>query len=702
MKKTTILFFALVTFTLSLQAESYALYGMTNQLSSIFKLDPVTHGAKHVFYFDSINGLAPNGSLMQAQNGLLYGMTNKGGLYGMGVLFSYNSVTNKEAVHVEFKGTNGEFPYASLIQGTDGLLYGMTSQGGTRNEGVIFSYNTITGQDSVLFNFDSLVSGGEPFGSLIQASNGMMYGLTHIGGPLKDMGVLFGFDPIHVASTFQVLVDSINTPYYVTLIQATNGLLYGTDVMGGNMGGGQVFSYNINNGVFTSVVNFDIGNPQAPHGSSPLAGVTQATNGLIYGMTTYGSAKPSGNGNIFSYDPVTGGDTVLYTFMPPIRPGNGGFMQDTNTGLLYAPAYSVYMVQLDPKTNSIRTDTLLYPCNDGNLIMASLIDSLHDSISGAVYYYNSNYNCGNDSFDIPAPSIIVNAVHNGIIYETAVTGSNGHYVFNNLPKGYSFTIQLQDAVQQGYIIQCPSAGYINTASSSSGNNFVIQCNAGFDLSGSLQVCLTGITGQQRANITVCIHNNLCTPANATLKLLLDTAMHQWLYPPPTPFISGDTLIWKLGYVSQKSLTEDICMQVVVSVDSLSPKDSLSLTFIADPVNGDAVPQNNIFTIKFPTHNENCYSSNGNNTATGIQQLATPQAPVKCFPNPFNFSTQLLFNTEGKHYIELGEITGRKITSLECVGKQYQLMRNSLAPGIYFIQVFDDTHTYLSTLKIAVQ
>ncbi|HXP52514.1 MAG TPA: choice-of-anchor tandem repeat GloVer-containing protein, partial [Bacteroidia bacterium] len=202
MKKILIVLMALFLQPLSMSAQSYALYGMTNFYSSIFKFDPVTHKSKTVFWFDTLNGALPVGSLMQASNGLLYGMTSKGGTHNKGVVFSFNPATNKEAVLVEFNGQNGEYPYGNLIQASNGLLYGMTTQGGTYNNGVIFSYNLSTGSDSVIFNFDSLVSGSEPWGTLMQASNGLIYGLTKAGGPIKSEGVLFGFDPANTASSF--------------------------------------------------------------------------------------------------------------------------------------------------------------------------------------------------------------------------------------------------------------------------------------------------------------------------------------------------------------------------------------------------------------------------------------------------------------------------------------------------------------------
>ena len=46
------------------------------------------------------------------------------------------------------------------------VMYGMTYQGGSNNDGVIFSVPTTGGTPTILFNFDS-TNGAYPLGSLI-------------------------------------------------------------------------------------------------------------------------------------------------------------------------------------------------------------------------------------------------------------------------------------------------------------------------------------------------------------------------------------------------------------------------------------------------------------------------------------------------------------------------------------------------------
>ncbi|HSY77794.1 MAG TPA: T9SS type A sorting domain-containing protein, partial [Bacteroidia bacterium] len=74
----------------------------------------------------------------------------------------------------------------------------------------------------------------------------------------------------------------------------------------------------------------------------------------------------------------------------------------------------------------------------------------------------------------------------------------------------------------------------------------------------------------------------------------------------------------------------------------------------------------------------------------------------CFPNPFTNETSIVFNTNGKHYLEINDITGRKIETIECAGNQYELYRNNLSAGIYFIKAFDQEQKYIVTTKIVIQ
>src|SRR5437762_3688775 len=112
-----------------------------------------------------------------------------GGSSLMGVIFSFDSRSSTYAKLKDFDGTDGAYPSGSLMQASDGKLYGMTSSGGSSDNGVIFSYDLSSTIYTRLNEFDN-INGGNPLGSLIQATDGKLYALTNRGGS-NNAGVIF-------------------------------------------------------------------------------------------------------------------------------------------------------------------------------------------------------------------------------------------------------------------------------------------------------------------------------------------------------------------------------------------------------------------------------------------------------------------------------------------------------------------------------
>ena len=124
--------------------------GGTHSSGVIFEYNTANNPAYDVKYnFGDItdDGTSPQGSLLYIKdpqppyNEYFYGMTSSGGLYGYGIIFVYApSAITKYNVLVNFTGQYGDYPganpYGSLILASDGNLYGMTSEGGLYGYGV--------------------------------------------------------------------------------------------------------------------------------------------------------------------------------------------------------------------------------------------------------------------------------------------------------------------------------------------------------------------------------------------------------------------------------------------------------------------------------------------------------------------------------------------------------------------------------------
>ena len=241
------------------------LYGNTNtggvnSAGTVFQITPDgIETVLHSFQGSKKDGSYPVSSLVQGADGLLYGTTSGGGSAGLGTLFSI-SLTGTETLLHSFGGTanggDGATPYSNLIQANDGKFYGTTFQGGAYNAGTVFSYNPATRTESVLFSLSGggglpgSVDGAFPYGGVIQATDGNLYGAANNGGAY-NAGTIFrvtlagqettlysfsglSFSDGHLAP----FLDGANPN---GVIQGADGNLYGTAYLGGPYCFGDVF-----------------------------------------------------------------------------------------------------------------------------------------------------------------------------------------------------------------------------------------------------------------------------------------------------------------------------------------------------------------------------------------------------------------------------------------------------------------------------
>src|SRR3989344_3303316 len=153
--------------------DDFFLYGLTesggvNDYGTIYKYEPFLNDFIKLYDFDNLSGNSPTGSLVKHSNGKFYGLAKYGGNNDLGVLFSFYDNTQTYEKFVDFDSLNGSIPSGSLLVASDGLLYGLTAEGGQNNDGVLFSFNTATNQINTLFDFDRYVSGSHPYQALTE------------------------------------------------------------------------------------------------------------------------------------------------------------------------------------------------------------------------------------------------------------------------------------------------------------------------------------------------------------------------------------------------------------------------------------------------------------------------------------------------------------------------------------------------------
>jgi uncharacterized repeat protein (TIGR03803 family) len=166
-----------------------ALYGGSNEMGTVFKLQTDGSGFMKLWDFDGTNsGLYPYSSLI-TDGTYLYGTTNYGGANNMGTVYRVSMTGSGVTKLIDFAGSsNGRGPFGSLLA-HGSLLYGMTAYGGANDKGTIFSINPDGSGYVKLFDFNGENSGMNPFGSLV-ADGVYLYGLTAYGGR-SDGGTIF-------------------------------------------------------------------------------------------------------------------------------------------------------------------------------------------------------------------------------------------------------------------------------------------------------------------------------------------------------------------------------------------------------------------------------------------------------------------------------------------------------------------------------
>ena len=282
----------------------------------------------------------PFASVVIGSDGVLYGTTD-GGTTSNGTVFSLTPPASPggawtEAVLHSFAGApnDGANPFAPVVIGHGGVLYGTTNVGGTSNNGTVFSLTPPASAggawtETVLHSFDgSPNDGADAQAGVVIGDNGVLYGTTTGGGifacPFGGCGTVFALrpPPSPGGSWTETELHAFRytdggTPVGGVVIGS--GMLYGTTSIGGGFANGTAFSLTppaTPGDSWTETTLHNFGSTSAD-GTEPRAGVVIGSGGVLYGTTFTGGLL--GAGKVFSLTPPasSGGswtETVLCNF----------------------------------------------------------------------------------------------------------------------------------------------------------------------------------------------------------------------------------------------------------------------------------------------------------------------------------------------------------------------------------------------------
>jgi len=324
------------------------------------------------------DGSTAYGSLLLGSDGNFYALTYIGGTSGLGALIRIAPDGTEAIVH-SFAGADGANPHGTLIQASDGNFYGLTAYGGDNNAGVMFRLGS-DGSFAVLHSFGSVAGAQNPYGSLLQASDGNLYGLS-VNGGANGQGAFFRMGLDGSETVLHSFAGSDGATPFGSLVQASDGNLYGMTTAGGSAGSGTVFRMTLA-GAATVLHDFAGG----ADGASPEGSLIQASDGNLYGLTRDGGAN--GLGTMFVVRASDSSVSVLFSFGGTGDGANPfGDLLQASDGNLYAltrnggAQNAGALVQLSPAG----TESVVYSflgTTDGQAPYGSLIETADGTLCG--------------------------------------------------------------------------------------------------------------------------------------------------------------------------------------------------------------------------------------------------------------------------------------------------------------------------------
>jgi uncharacterized repeat protein (TIGR03803 family) len=333
---TVIVFASTVVATPSIEAQTFnVIHSFTGGQDGAFPRTGLTIDRSGNLYGTTFTGGAANGY------GAVYKLAHQGSDWVLTPLYDFQG------------GSDGAYPYASVIFGSDGSLYGTTAFGGDGTMGTVFRLKPQvttcrTGlcpwNETVLFSFDGS-NGNQPVGEIVFDAAGSLYGTTSYAG-YGSGGTVYKLSPRSGGWTLAILhsfsSNDGNEPFGGVIFDKA-GNLYGTTAFGpGNAcnggGCGIVFQLVPSESGWTENILYAFQNGGA--GELPRAGLIFDSLGNLYGTTAAGQGRDGTYPIVFELTPSNGIWTfsVLHEFSG--NQGPQGSLAMDSAGNLYGTTYA--------------------------------------------------------------------------------------------------------------------------------------------------------------------------------------------------------------------------------------------------------------------------------------------------------------------------------------------------------------------------
>lgn len=313
---------------------------------TLFQMTPDGH-VTSLHSFNGTDGADPQAALVDAGDGTFLGTTVRGGANNDGVIYRINpNPPYVMTVLHSFTGTDGAYPQAALVRGSNGDFYGTTSDGGNTsgpNVGTVFRMSATSPYTVTTLYVFNYANGHNPTAPLIQASDGNFYGTA-------PDNIIYQITPDGAFNVVHTLTSLEGRYYLNALVQGTDGLLYGTTGIGGQYGGGTVFRFKMVPVVYHPDIA-SISPTRQPAGAPPVT------------LTLTGTQFQPGDTVLYSGSPLTTyyiSHTQLTATIPASQLVTGIYhikVSDPNSGSVSGPqTFTVTTTRITPTFGTLTRD----------------------------------------------------------------------------------------------------------------------------------------------------------------------------------------------------------------------------------------------------------------------------------------------------------------------------------------------------------
>jgi uncharacterized repeat protein (TIGR03803 family) len=231
--------------------------------------------------------------LRRGRDGQLYGASRwpmkragaAGGRTGFGEIYRIHESGEAIVLH-EFTGKDGADPFGDLLEARDGYLYGVASDGAENDRGAVFRIQT-DGRGFVVMHEFTDELGGRPVGGLVESQAGDLFGVT--AGAPGESGAVYRLTTDGRFTVMHEFNGNDGAIPMATLLDGGDGFLYSVTRMGGPRNRGAVYRLSSDGGRYDVLHSF-----VGTDGANPESELVQGSDGFLYGVASHGGANDGG------------------------------------------------------------------------------------------------------------------------------------------------------------------------------------------------------------------------------------------------------------------------------------------------------------------------------------------------------------------------------------------------------------------------